>query len=147
MPVLSGKSTTEEAFNNSVLRFNSFLSDSVLKSMTENLYIAGLFGIAQDGHTAGILPQSPASRLSMSDKQYASGYKSELFTRITITPAFFPHIDFAVAYAAGSAKIAVLESMNGEIPVQDQPAQLLKKTKETIIFTDMHLTLHAQGSY
>jgi len=143
MPLLSGSRGLDGELEDATNRFDAFLSDAVQRAKRGGLYIAGLLGIGTDGHTAGILPESPASLLAVDGPSgaggsaLATGYRSALFSRITVTPAFFPHFDFAVVYAAGRAKLPVLAELEKEKPVREQPAQLLKLAKETLIFSDM----------
>ncbi len=137
MPVLENSTGTEAELDVATIRFDTFLAKAADQSAQGKLFIAGLFGIGTDGHTAGILPESPPSKPLVTEPElYAAGYKSVLFPRITITPAFFPHISFAAVYAAGSAKWPILAELETEKPVRVQPAQLLKLPKETLIFSD-----------
>lgn len=142
MPILAGASGRAEGLEDATDRFDAFLADAAARADRGELFIAGLFGIGSDGHTAGILPESPASEISAGPPcagcrlPFASGYRSTPFSRITVSPAFFPHIGFAAVYAAGSGKWPVLENLQKELPVRDQPAQLLKLAKETLIFSD-----------
>ncbi len=101
------------------------------REITRSNFIVALFGIGVDGHTAGILPDSPA--LDETEK-FVSGYISSPFSRVTITPPFFPYINLAVAYAGGSAKEGQLERLKGQYDSAAQPAQLLKQAKETCVF-------------
>jgi len=140
LPILRDNSASREAFDAAVSRFNLFLNDAVHKRKHGNLFITGLFGIGPDGHTAGILPETPASSMELSGSRLAAGYKSALFTRITVAPAFFQYIDYAAVYVSGAEKQQVLESLQNELPVTEQPAQLLKQTAETVIYTDIDLT-------
>jgi 6-phosphogluconolactonase/glucosamine-6-phosphate isomerase/deaminase len=136
-PVLTLSNPGPEDFGAAVARFNSFLRGAVLKSARKELYIVTLFGIGSDGHTAGILPGSPASRMETSNDTYATGYQEERFKRITITPSFFPNIDCAVVYAAGPSKQPALNELLHEGPAEQLPARFLKLAKETLIFTDV----------
>ncbi len=142
MPVLENSTGTDAELDIATNRFDAFLAEAVDRAAQGTLFIAGLLGIGTDGHTAGILPGSPASALSAAERDadsrapFAAGYRSELFSRITVTPAFFPHIGFAAVYASGSAKWPVLAELETELPVRVQPAQLLKLAKETLIFSD-----------
>lgn len=142
IPVLENSTGADAELEIVTSRFDAFLAEATSNAARGTLFIAGLFGIGADGHTAGILPGSPPSMLPVADAcvgrrgQYAAGYRSEHFSRITVTPAFFPHIDFAAAYAAGSAKWPALAELLKEKPVREQPAQLLRLPKETTIFSD-----------
>ncbi len=137
VPILAEKIPGGDTPEKAAVRLDSFLHRAVQKEREGRLFISCLFGIGADGHTAGILPDSPASLLPALDDTYGCFYPSTPFARITITPSFFPHVDLAVAWAAGKEKKEALASLLTEIPVHAQPAQLLKLPKETILFTDI----------
>lgn len=92
----------------------------------------GLFGMGTDGHTAGILPESPASRST----RYAEGYQAPPYTRITMTPLAISRLDISVLYAIGKEKSKALKALLEERPIAEQPAQALKAAGELTIFTD-----------
>lgn len=93
----------------------------------------GLFGIGTDGHTSGIKPGSPA----VSAENWVSDYSGEDFERITTTPNFISQLDEAVTYAVGEAKFETLTKLVHEnLPVAEQPAQVLKEAARSILFTD-----------
>ncbi len=122
-PVLTGESkeTTSK-------QFAVFLENA----LRENEYKIGLFGIGIDGHTAGILPHSPA----VADTRLVVGYTTETHERITTTPALIRELDEAVVYAAGDEKKQTLEMLKGDYSIDEQPAQALKQAKKFIIFND-----------
>lgn len=95
--------------------------------------VIGQFGIGADGHTAGILPGSSGVH---EEEKLAIGYEGPDFRRITITPAYFAKIDLAIGVALGKNKTEVIRRMPTDISADEQPAQLLLKTKELIIYTD-----------
>jgi len=142
MPVLENSTGTDADLEIGISRFDAFLAEATGRAAQGKLFIIGLLGIGADGHTAGILPESPPSLLPVTDTRvgchgpFAIGYHTALFTRITVTPAFFPYFGFAAAYTAGSTKWPVLMELRMEKPVREQPAQLLKLAKETLIFSD-----------
>lgn len=95
-------------------------------------YRIGLFGIGADGHTAGILPESPAV---LSDS-FAHGYTTSQFSRITMTGKAIEKLDEAVAWVQGENKWGVIESLAKNADINLQPAQILKKVPLLTIFTD-----------
>ncbi len=135
--VLHGQEDSKEAFEHETERFNSFLEEAAVRHAAGHLYVAGVFGIGSDGHTAGILPESPVSRQDAGKRPYAAGYKAGLFKRITITPAFFPHLDRVAVWAGGEEKRQALVSLMRDLPVWEQPAQLLKLAGHVTIHTDL----------
>lgn len=135
VPVLGSKTNGSADLENTVKHFDTFLNTAAEKHAAGNMFIAGLLGIGKDGHTAGILADSPAA--ADSHDSLAIAYKSALFTRITITPAFFQHIDYAAVWAGGEEKKKTLEQLGSDIPPVIHPAQYLKRIAECDIFTDV----------
>lgn len=101
-----------------------------------NDFKIGLFGMGTDGHIAGIKPDSPAVA-SAELVQYFSG---DDFERITITPTAIARLDAAVVYAVGTEKYPQLDRLQTELPVADQPAQILKDIADLTIFSDYTAT-------
>ncbi|MFZ1019602.1 MAG: 6-phosphogluconolactonase [Minisyncoccia bacterium] len=124
-PILTGddRDTTVEKFNKNLEK----------EFKINDTYKIGLFGIGQDGHTAGIVPESSA----VNAEGYAFGYETEKFERITITPKTIEKLDEAIIWAQGENKWPIIKNLEEEnIPVQKQPAQILKKVPLLTIFTD-----------
>jgi len=139
-PVIKGRGDSDDELAASVKRFSLFLADAVNRRAAGDLYIAGLFGIGKGGFTAGILPGSPVALMPQGDGPFAASYKSALFTRITVTPALFPHVDYAVAWAAGTEKKSDIAGLRSEGPYSEQPARLLTLARESVIFADRDAT-------
>ncbi len=95
-------------------------------------YKLGFFGMGADGHTAGILPGSMAVKSS----ELAANYTAGDFQRITITPATIKMLDEAVLYAVGSSKQKALVDLGKDLPLNEQPAQILKSVNEFIVYND-----------
>jgi 6-phosphogluconolactonase/glucosamine-6-phosphate isomerase/deaminase len=138
LPLLLESRDDDEAFHTAVQRFDDLLTVAARKERHGELHIVGLLGIGADGHTAGILPGSPACAADDSGPAVplAMGYKSGIHTRITITPAFFQYFDRAIAYAAGAEKRLALAGLLDARPVCDHPAQLIKRAHESLVFCD-----------
>ncbi len=109
-------------------KFNAFLNEE-FKTVE---YKIGLFGIGVDGHTAGILPESAA----VNSEDLVCSYNTPIFSRITMTPKAIEKLDEAVVWAQGEDKWKVIESLNTDIDLIKQPAQILKKVPLLTIFTD-----------
>ena len=122
-PVLTGATRDETVAN-----FAKTLDDD----LNANDYRLGFFGIGPDGHTAGILPHSPA----VDSKDLAAGYDAGPLKRITMTMPAIARLDEAVAYAVGEPKWPVLDQLETDLPLADQPAQSLKKVPALTIFND-----------
>ena len=90
-------------------------------------------GMGPDGHVCGILPGSPA----VDSEKLVCGYATETFTRITLTPtALKQYVDAAYVYAFGEAKKEGLNNLVGDLPLSDQPAQILKQLPESYVYND-----------
>lgn len=123
IPVLSGQDrrATTAAF------------DHTLQALLLGVeYRVGLFGIGADGHTAGILPGSPA----VHSPAFAEGYGAGMFERITITPKAIALLDAAVVYGVGYEKAAAFDMLESACPLELQPAQALKAVPELTICND-----------
>lgn len=102
-------------------------------TITKVDYIVGLFGIGVDGHTAGIKPHS----LAVASRSAAECYSGDDFKRITITPEFITKLNEAYVQVFGSEKHTVIKQLlNNEVPIDVQPAQILKKISNVTIYTD-----------
>ena len=97
-------------------------------------YILAFLGMGPDGHTAGILPGSPAAKAR---KAWVISYETPEFTRITLTPFALSHVSEAFVIARGEAKRPALQLLQTKaLPIVKQPAQLLKKLSKVVIFND-----------
>jgi 6-phosphogluconolactonase len=94
-------------------------------------YRLALFGIGPDGHIAGILPGSPA----VEAKGWAISYP-DAYERITMTPVAITKLDEVIVYAVGEPKHAVLDELGTDLPLNQQPAQILKQVPSVTIFND-----------
>jgi 6-phosphogluconolactonase/glucosamine-6-phosphate isomerase/deaminase len=96
-------------------------------------YKLALIGIGPDGHTAGILPNSPA----INSPNMVASYKADDYgQRVTITPRALTMLDEAVVYAGSEAKHEQLKRLEQDLPIETQPAQILKQIKKVTIFND-----------
>lgn len=109
-------------------------SDIIRNLLSASDVCIALLGIGNDGHTAGLLPNSSALT---STKLYAH-YLGPDFNRITATPQLFPHIDEAVVYACGNAKWPALQQMDQNGPTHTVPSRLIKQAHKVIRYTDYH---------
>lgn len=112
--------------------------DHVRRAVESADIVIAHFGIGGDGHIAGILPESDASRMDSQDDPWVTGYDAGNFMRITITPKVWDAIDIAYACAFGDSKRQAISRLVSEEPsIEEQPAQLLKRLDEATIFTDI----------
>jgi 6-phosphogluconolactonase/glucosamine-6-phosphate isomerase/deaminase len=95
-------------------------------------YRIGLFGVGPDGHTAGILPYSPA----VNAVGFAASYDGPDYQRITMTPNAITKLDEAVIYAVGQTKWPVIDAFDDDSALDAQPAQILKHVPVLTICND-----------
>lgn len=107
-------------------------SSALGESLKSNDYSIGLFGLGEDGHTAGIKPGSSA----VNSLNLAEGFTGDDFERITITPTAIKKMDEAVVYAIGESKHAQIQKLLEPLSTSTQPAQVLKKVPKLTIFND-----------
>jgi 6-phosphogluconolactonase/glucosamine-6-phosphate isomerase/deaminase len=90
-------------------------------------------GIGSDGHIAGILPHSVA----VNAKGWIVGYEAPHYSRMTMTFDALRHIDAAYYMAFGDDKHeALLRLRDEEVPLEEQPAQILKEIPEAYVYND-----------
>lgn len=107
--------------------------DSKLRrELSASDFALGFFGMGADGHTAGILPASPA----VSAQNYAVGYDWTDFKRITMTSAAIARLDEAILYAVGQSKWPAIARLGESHKITQQPAQSLKKVPKLTVYTD-----------
>jgi len=124
MPILEGKDVQATT--------NDF--EEKLSTLLDMDFKIGLFGMGADGHTAGILPGSAAASESF---QLASFYETVDFIRVTMTFPAIEKLDEAVLCAFGEEKRPALENLQKmDLPIEQQPAQILKRLPKLTIFND-----------
>ena len=122
LPVLRGLSMQQTA--------NSWESELCSRLNRADKTIA-LFGIGEDGHIAGIKPNSVAVN---EHSKLVVAYDASDFQRITIAPAFFDVLDYAFVYAEGSNKQAIIEKLDLESSAVDMPAQKVKDCESFMVY-------------
>jgi 6-phosphogluconolactonase/glucosamine-6-phosphate isomerase/deaminase len=100
---------------------------------TENSYKIGLLGVGVDGHTAGLLPGSPA----LSSDRYADYYQGPDFWRISLTPKALVTLDEALVFALGQSKAQALADLQKDLPISRQPAQIIKQIPKVAVYNDL----------
>lgn len=123
IPILTG-----DSYAITTKKFNQTLN----KEFTSAEYKIGLFGLGKDGHIAGILPGSGG----VYSQDFAFGYDTPTFSRITITPRTIEKLDEIVVWAQGKDKWSTLKDLEKNIDIAKQPAQVLKKVSLLTIFSD-----------
>lgn len=124
LPVIEIGQTIEVASKNYSKRLQT--------AIDMNPTTVAIFGIGTDGHTAGLLPGSPA----LKSLDIVAYYNGPDFPRITTTPVFMRmvHKGFLVSY--GGPKHPQLARLHEDVPVSEQPAQILKQIKDLTVYSD-----------
>jgi len=112
----------------------SFYTDVAATAFANAGVIIGQFGLGTDGHTAGVLPGSPAAS---ADEATVSGYEWEDYQRLTLSPAALRNVHAAYVLAYGAGKKVALERLqkNAET-LSHLPASLLYEIPEVSIYND-----------
>jgi 6-phosphogluconolactonase/glucosamine-6-phosphate isomerase/deaminase len=112
--------------------------------------VIGVFGIGEDGHTAGIMPypenKERFNYLFNNPTKMMVGYEinksQEMYKhneRITITIPFIKkYIKCCIIYAIGENKRKAIQSVLNEDDIYKTPASILNNIKETFLFTDIN---------
>ena len=122
-PVLAGLNLEETAD-----RYSKLIEEELKKTD----YSIALVGMGPDGHILGIKPRSPA----VDSDRLAVGYKWDDFIRLTLTERAIKQLDEIVIYAVGEEKWPQFDVLKTDISTSQQPAQILKRLKKVIIFSD-----------
>jgi 6-phosphogluconolactonase/glucosamine-6-phosphate isomerase/deaminase len=114
----------------SLSEVTSAYSNLLQVEFTKNNKKVALFGIGVDGHIAGILPHSSA----VDSSDWAVGYEALPFQRITMGPSVFEKIDQAWLYYENEQKSAAVSRLNLDLPITDEPAQLIKQIGKVVVY-------------
>ncbi len=129
IPILTGKTLDETIADYERAIMPVF--DEVLGAGGQ---VIGQFGMGEDGHIAGILPYS----LAVNDPRGVSGYEGKPFTRVSLTPPVLMKITAAYAFVFGASKGAAVRKLrDGSLPLDEEPAQILKDLAEAYLYTDL----------
>lgn len=120
--------------------------------------VIAVFGMGEDGHTAGMIPsktavvgmvggESEACELSFAQlfenpEKWAVGYSTpnnEYHERVTVTMSFIrKFVDHAVAFISGGKKRAAFDRLIVEKgSLEETPVRILRELKDVEVFTDM----------
>lgn len=124
---LNGKDRTE-----TTEKFKDWLSEQLYHAN----YKIGLFGIGEDGHTAGIKPNSIAART----QDLATSFTGDDYERITMSLPAISKLDEAIIQVSGDNKFPVLHKLfNEQVSPTIQPAQIFKSIPKATIYSNVKL--------
>lgn len=111
--------------------------------------IVALFGMGDDGHTAGIFPDDDSARFEdrFEESSLVLAYHVENAAcskdRITVTFTLMRKIDHGFAYVCGEGKRPALERLRGDIHelTNRLPAALWKELRDMTVMTDVAETV------
>ena len=118
-PMLIGENTVEKT----AALYDSKMSDLFVEYAGR---IIGIFGVSLDGHTAGIVPGSPAVEAEDLVVGYESGDKYG--ERVTLTvSAIRNHVDTAIVLLNSQEKLAAFRNIMKEHNIERFPALVFKE--------------------
>lgn len=128
LPILEDKPLAE-----TVADYASKIGHAISATRENGGLIIAQFGMGADGHIAGMLPRSQA----VNDTKLVSGYEGKPFTRISLTPTALRMIQVAYAFVFGATKArAVTDLRDKALPLEEEPAQILKQIPEASLASD-----------
>lgn len=123
-PVLEGNGSEQTTDN-----FKRFIH----QAFSANDFRLALLGMGADGHTAGILPHSPA----VTSPEAVVCYEGPDYTRITLSAAKLAELDEAIVYVQGQNKHEALGNLAEDLPLDQQPAQIIKRIPSCSVYNDL----------
>ena len=123
-PILSGDDPATTAAS-----YNQFI-DQALVSFN---YRIALLGVGADGHTAGILPYSPA----VDSDGFVCYYEAADYKRITLTPKGLAILDEIIVFAPGADKIDAISDLSRDLSIADKPAQAIKNVSRISVYSNL----------
>lgn len=108
-------------------------SEKLEKLLDEADVVIAQLGIGADGHTNGVLPDSPI----VNSKKLVEQYKGSDFGRITMTLEALRFVDVVFVFAYGQDKKLTLTRLTTEdVSLDEQPSQILKQLPEVYLYND-----------
>lgn len=124
-PIVDGKHTLAETAER--------YAERVKEQFARAEYIIAQFGIGANGHIAGIMPDSVASR----SKDPVVGYDAGDFKRVTLTFDMLREADEAYTFAYGSTKKEALTNLaEGKMSRTELPAGIVQEIPISNVYTD-----------
>lgn len=105
--------------------------------------IIGLYGIGEDGHTAGIITRSYLGQdflEKFSGKNFVESVDAKDLNahpqRITTTFTFMKEIDFPIFYITGKGKQAILSEVLKQGSLEEVPGRIIHSLPNAVLITD-----------
>jgi 6-phosphogluconolactonase len=96
-------------------------------------YKIALLGMGADGHTAGILPGSPA----LTAPGLVCFYQGPDYQRLTLSRKGLESLDEAILFASGENKHQAVKDLSADLPPDEQPAQIIKQIPRWSVYNDL----------
>jgi 6-phosphogluconolactonase/glucosamine-6-phosphate isomerase/deaminase len=111
-----------------------FYNELAARALASASSVIGQFGLGNDGHTAGILPGSPAAD---ADNATVAGYEWDDYTRMTLTPRALLNTTVGFVPAYGESKKTALQRLQkNKATLSGLPAKLLYDIPEAYVYND-----------
>jgi len=108
--------------------------ETARSTFENNDVVISQLGMGPDGHVSGILPGTAAAN---EQSAWVVAYEHPPFRRITLTFPAISQVDAVYLLAYGETKKPMLENLRDEdLPLSEQPAQILKRIEESYIYND-----------
>lgn len=108
-------------------------SESINMILDNSSYAIGVFGLGEDGHTAGLLPFNPL----MNSTNIFGAYRAKDYSRISATPLLITLLDEVVLFVWDKGKQHALEEVLLEGSIDQVPGRILKDAKKFTVYTNI----------
>lgn len=111
-----------------------FYNDVAATTLSSAQVVIGQFGMGDNGHVAGVQPESPAAT---ADETTVAGFTWSDYDRLTLTPRALKRIDAGYLLAYGPSKKEALQRLQERAEsLAGLPAVLLYEIPEVYVYND-----------
>ena len=130
LPTLKG-----EPLEETVHSYSKEIDEAINTTKSDKGLVVAILGIGADGHIAGILPDSSASRA----QGLTDGYEAGPYMRVTLTFTALRRLDevYALVFGARSKHTQITRLVAESVALSDQPCQILKEITVSSLYTDL----------
>lgn len=121
--------SAERTLDVAVVRYQAIIDNT----LSDGSYTYAQFGMGDDGHISGILPDSPAAT---AEGRSVFGYEHAPYQRLTTTFETLAALDEVALVAYGENKWPQLAKLAEPGDKTKQPVQILKEIEKVTIYTD-----------